>query len=69
MIVKKTGGDSIGHGAWGKKIEDFGLRIANFVIPAKFRTAGREPGSRNNLVVLNFYWIPDLARRKRARPV
>jgi hypothetical protein len=38
------------------------FRIAHFVIPAKFRKAGREPGSRNNLVVLNFYWIPDLAR-------
>ena len=38
------------------------FRIAHFVILAKFRKAGREPGSRNNLVVLNFYWIPDLAR-------
>jgi hypothetical protein len=29
------------------------LRIVNFVIPAKFRKAVREPGSRNNLVELN----------------
>ncbi len=32
------------------------------VIPAKSRKAGREPGSRNNLIILNFRWIPDLAR-------
>jgi hypothetical protein len=55
------------HGDKARK--ERSLRIAKFVIPAKFRKAGREPGSRNNLVVLNFYWIPDLSRRKRARPV
>jgi hypothetical protein len=58
------------HGDKARKAgKGISLRIAKFVIPAKFRKAGREPGSRNNLVVLNFYWIPDLARRKRARPV
>ena len=33
--------------------------VSQFVIPAKYRKAGREPGSS---------WIPDLARRKRTRP-
>jgi hypothetical protein len=33
-----------------------------FVIPAKSRKAGREPGSRKNLIILNSNWIPDLAR-------
>jgi len=33
-----------------------------FVIPAKSRKAGREPGSRKNLIIFNFHWIPDLVR-------
>jgi hypothetical protein len=34
----------------------------NFVIPNKSAAAGRVPGSRKNLILSNFYWIPDLAR-------
>ncbi len=50
------------------RISDFGLRIfqlktvSQCVIPAKSRRAGREPGSRKNLIILNFHWIPDLVR-------
>ena len=44
------------------------LPVSRFVIPAKSRKAGREPGSRKNVILLDFYWIPDLARRRRARP-
>jgi hypothetical protein len=36
--------------------------VSQFVIPAKSGGGGREPGSRKNLIILNFYWIPDLAR-------
>ena len=36
--------------------------VSQFVIPAKSRKAGREPGSRKNLIILDFHWIPDLAR-------
>jgi len=36
--------------------------VVQFVIPAKFRKAGREPGSRMKLIVLDSLWIPDLAR-------
>ena len=36
--------------------------VSQFVIPAKSRKAGREPGSRNSLIILNLYWIPDLVR-------
>ncbi|MBT8406682.1 MAG: hypothetical protein KJP05_04440 [Deltaproteobacteria bacterium] len=36
--------------------------MPQFVIPAKSREAGREPGSRKGLIILNFHWIPDLAR-------
>ncbi|PNV82902.1 MAG: hypothetical protein C0610_17615 [Desulfobacteraceae bacterium] len=36
--------------------------MSKFVIPAKSRKAGREPGSRKNLTILNLHWIPDLAR-------
>jgi hypothetical protein len=35
---------------------------SQLVIPAKSGGGGREPGSRKNLIILNFYWIPDLAR-------
>jgi hypothetical protein len=38
------------------------------VIPAKSRKAGREPGSRKNLIILNSNWIPDLARQRLTRP-
>jgi hypothetical protein len=41
---------------------------AGFVIPTKSRKAGREPGSRQNLIILKFHWIPDLARCRRTRP-
>jgi hypothetical protein len=36
--------------------------VSRFVIPAKSRKAGSEPGSRKNLIILNLLWIPDLAR-------
>jgi len=36
--------------------------VSPFVIPAKSVYGGREPGSRNNLIILNSNWIPDLAR-------
>ncbi len=39
-----------------------------FVIPAKSAYGGREPGSRKNLIILTFHWIPDLAPRSDARP-
>jgi len=42
--------------------------VSQFVIPAKSRKAGREPGSRKNLIILNFHWIPDLAPQSGARP-
>ncbi len=32
------------------------------VIPAKSGGGGREPGSRKNLIILNFHGIADLAR-------
>ena len=32
---------------------------SQIVIPAKSGGGGREPGSRKNLIILNFYWIPD----------
>ncbi len=35
---------------------------SQLVIPAKSGGGGREPGSRKNLIILNIYWIPDLAR-------
>ena len=44
------------------------LPMSLFVIPAKSRKAGREPGSRKNVILLDFYWIPDLAPRSWARP-
>jgi hypothetical protein len=37
--------------------------VSQFVIPAKSAAGGLEPGSRNNLIILNFHWIPDLVRR------
>jgi hypothetical protein len=37
---------------------------SQFVIPAKSRKGGREPGSIKNLIILPFHWIPDLARLK-----
>jgi hypothetical protein len=36
--------------------------VPHFVIPAKSAVGGREPGSRNNLIILTSNWIPDLAR-------
>ena len=36
--------------------------VSQFVIPAKSVGGGREPGSRENLIILTFHWIPDLAR-------
>ena len=36
--------------------------LSQFVIPAKSLKAGREPGSRKNLIILISNWIPDLAR-------
>ena len=30
--------------------------------PGQVRRGGREPGSRKNLIILDFHWIPDLAR-------
>ncbi len=36
--------------------------VSQFVIPAKSRKAGREPGSRKSMIILNFHWIPDLVR-------
>jgi hypothetical protein len=36
--------------------------VSHFVIPAKSAVGGREPGSRNKLIILNSNWIPDLAR-------
>ncbi len=30
--------------------------------PGQVRRGGREPGSRKNLIILNFHWIPDLVR-------
>jgi len=41
--------------------------VSQVVIPAK-SAYGREPGSRRNLVILAFHWIPDLAPRSGARP-
>ena len=41
---------------------------SQFVIPAKSGGGGREPGSRNNLIILYFHWIPDLAPQGGARP-
>ena len=42
--------------------------VSQFVIPAKSRKAGREPGSRKSMNIPNFDWIPDLARLRRPRP-
>jgi len=42
--------------------------VSQFVIPAKSRKAGREPGSRNSLIILNLCWIPDLVRLRQTRP-
>ena len=42
--------------------------VSQLVIPAKSRKAGREPGSRNSLIILNFHWIPDLVCLWRTRP-
>jgi hypothetical protein len=42
--------------------------VPQFVIPAKSRKVGREPGSRKSLIILNINWIPDLARLRRTRP-
>ena len=36
--------------------------VAQFVIPAKSRKAGREPRSRKNWTIYKSHWIPDLAR-------
>jgi hypothetical protein len=36
--------------------------------PGQVRWGGREPGSRKNLIILNFHWISDLAPRSGARP-
>ncbi|MGB6377960.1 MAG: hypothetical protein WBG24_14690, partial [Syntrophobacteria bacterium] len=36
--------------------------VFQFVIPAKSGGGGREPGSRNSLIILNFRWILDPAR-------
>jgi hypothetical protein len=36
--------------------------VSQFVIPAKSAVGEHEPGSRNNLIILNSNWIPDLAR-------
>jgi hypothetical protein len=41
---------------------------AGFVIPAKSAGGGREPGSRKNLIISKFHWIPDLVRLRRTRP-
>jgi hypothetical protein len=43
-----------------KKILDTGCSIldAEFVIPAKSRKAGREPGSRTNLILSKFTRFP-----------
>jgi hypothetical protein len=35
-----------------------------FVIPAKSRKAGREPGSSNNKTILKSHWIPDIRHRR-----
>jgi hypothetical protein len=53
-----------------KKIVDTGCSIldAGYVIPAKSRKAGREPGSRKDLIIFSFHWIPDLVRFRRTRP-
>jgi len=42
--------------------------VSQFVIPAKSAVGGREPGSRNNLIILNSIWIPDLAPLNGTRP-
>ena len=42
--------------------------VSHFVIPAKSADTGREPGSRKDATILDFYWIPDLAPRSGARP-
>jgi hypothetical protein len=44
------------------------LLDAGFVIPAKSRKTGREPGSRKNLIISKCHWIPDLVRPRRTRP-
>jgi hypothetical protein len=36
--------------------------VSQFVIPAKSRKAGREPGSRKNWTIDKSRWIPDLVR-------
>jgi len=36
--------------------------VLHFVIPAKSRKAGREPGTRHQMTSLESRWIPDLAR-------
>jgi len=41
--------------------------VSQFVIPAKSRETGREPGSRNLRDDL-IPWIPDLAMLRAARP-
>jgi len=52
-----------------ERIADCVLRIfqlktvSQFVIPAKSRKAGREPGSRKNWTIYKSLWIPDLVRR------
>jgi len=42
--------------------------VSQFVISAKSDCGGHEPGSRNKLIILNIYWIPDLAPQSGARP-
>jgi hypothetical protein len=50
-------------------VDVIGFRESAFllVIPAKFREAGREPGSRMNGVEIVLS-IPDLGRQERPRP-
>jgi hypothetical protein len=42
--------------------------VTQFVIPAKSACGGREPKSRKDLIILEFHWIPDLARLRLTRP-
>jgi hypothetical protein len=50
------------------KILYLSFDLAQVVIPAKSAHGGREPGSRKNVIILIFHWIPDLAPRSGARP-
>jgi hypothetical protein len=43
-------------------------RAQTFISGTWFAHGGSEPGSKKNVIILNFHWIPDLAPQDGARP-